>query len=103
MKLALVVLGLGVTVMVVLAVQAFRQELALRALRNSITQSMLDAQNKESGIADMKRKATEHKALLAVAQNKLDGLKATKAELEKSKSDSETNLKSCAEEKVRLG
>lgn len=102
MKIALVVLGLGATVMMVLAVQVFRQELSIRALRNRMSQSMLDSQNKEGDIADMKRKAVEHKGLLEAAQNKLDGLKAQKAELEKSKSDSETNLKSCAEEKARL-
>lgn len=102
MKLALVVLGLGATVMVVLTVQALRQELNIRKLRNRMSQSMLDSQDKESDIADMKRKAAEQKALLETAQNKLDGLKAQKAELEKSKSDSETNLKGCAEEKARL-
>lgn len=102
MKLALVVLGLGATVMLVLAVQVFRQELSIRQLRNRMSQSMKDSQNKESDIADMKRRASEQKAQLETAQTKLDKLKAEKAELEKSKSDSETNLKSCAEEKARL-
>lgn len=102
MKLALVVLGLGATVMLVLAVQVFRQELSIRAVRNRMSQSMLDSQNKEGDIADMKLKANDHKVLLEAAQTKLDQLKGQKAELEKSKSDSETNLKSCAEEKARI-
>lgn len=102
MKFALVMLGLGATVMAVLAVQALRQEMSIRALKNRMSESVLDSQRKESDIADMKRKASEQKALLEKAQNKLDGLKAQKAALERSKSESETNLKTCAEEKARL-
>lgn len=102
MKLPLFALGLGITVMVVLGVHAFRQELRLRDLRSRISQSSVDSQNKEGDIADMKRKVIEQKAQLETVQSKLDELKAQKAELEKSKSDSETNLKSCAEEKARL-
>lgn len=102
MKFVLVLLGLGATVMAVLVVQAFRQELSIRALRNRMSQSMLDSQQKESDIADMKRKANEQTALVETAQNKLDGLKAQKAQLEQSKLDSEANLKTCADEKARL-
>lgn len=102
MKLPLVVLGLGAVVMVVLAAQALRQELNLRSLRNHVSQSMLDSRKKERDISNMKRKAIEQKSLLEAAQRKLDGLKAQKAELAKSKTDSETNLKSCAEEKARI-
>lgn len=102
MKIVLVLLGLGATVMAVLAVQAFRQEMSIRALRNRISESILDSQEKESDIADRKRKANEQKVLVDTAQNKLDGLKAQKAQLEQSKSDSVTNLKTCADEKARL-
>lgn len=102
MKFVLVLLGLGATVMAVLVVQAFRQEMSIRTLRNRISQSMLDSQQKESDIADMKRKANEQTALVETAQNKLDGLKAQKAQLEQSKLDSESNLKTCADEKETI-
>lgn len=102
MKFVLVLLGLGATVVAVLAVQALSQEMSIRALRSRMSESVLDSQKKEGDIADLKRKANDNKALLETAQNKLDGLKAQKAQLEQSKSDSETNLKTCAEEKVGL-
>lgn len=102
MKIALVVLGLGATVMVVLAVQAVRQELSLRALKTRTSQNILDAQNKEGSIAEMKRKASEQSSVLNAVQGKLDGLRMKKAELEKTKLDSEASLKTCAEEKARL-
>lgn len=102
MKIVLVLLGLGATVMAVLAVQAFRQEMSIRALRNRISESILDSQKKESDIADRKRKANEQKVLVETARNKLDELKAQKAQLEQSKSDSEANLKTCADEKASL-
>lgn len=102
MKFVLVLLGLGATVVAVLAVQALRQEMGLRDLRSRMSESVLDSQKKEGDIADLKRKANDKKALLETARNNLDGLKGQKTQLEQSKTDSETNLKTCAEETVGL-
>ncbi|XP_070768337.1 tropomyosin-2 [Enoplosus armatus] len=103
MKLAIVLVGLSVSVMAVMIFQAVRQELNLHNLKTRMVANSAEVKRKEEAIIELKNKIQELKTTLASVNTKMDELKKTKAESEKSTQDLDKSLQTCNTEKDETG
>lgn len=101
MKLAVVVVGLSVAVMVVMIYQALHQELQLRSLKARMVENTEEVKRKETAIALVKKRIDDLKAALNTANEKVKTLNDAKANTEKSTKAFQESLQACNNEKAR--
>ncbi|XP_051262367.1 uncharacterized protein si:dkey-87o1.2 [Dicentrarchus labrax] len=100
MKVAIVLVGLSVALMVVMIFQAVRQELSLRHLKTRMGENSAEVKKKEEAIMEVKNKIKDMRDTLTSVNTKLDELKKKKAESETSAGELGKSLQTCNTEKA---
>ncbi|XP_061531585.1 uncharacterized protein si:dkey-87o1.2 [Phycodurus eques] len=99
MKLAVVLAIVSVAMMLVMILQAVRQELQLRNLNTRTTEDLAEGKRGERVITLMKSQIKELKTNLASVVGRVDELKKRKAAAEKAVQELKKGLQACGNEK----
>ncbi|XP_074509743.1 uncharacterized protein LOC141779025 isoform X1 [Sebastes fasciatus] len=100
MKLAVALVCLSVAVMVVMVLQAVRQELDLHWLKTRMLDNSAEVKRKEETIVQTKVKINEMKSTLLSVNSKIEEMKKKRTDSEKSAQDLSQSLQTCNTEKA---
>lgn len=102
MKLLVVVTVLSAVFMVVLIVQAMRQEMNLREVKHRMEQNTMEVKRKEAAIIEMKAQIDTLTRTLDDANTRVEGVKQKNNQIAASTRTSEDVLGSCTKDKKKI-